>query len=76
MALAFEYLEKPGQNTETAYPYTSGHGKTGTCNKAKEGGDVHTTGLTSVRRNSPSQLNAAIAKTVVSVAIEADKTVF
>lgn len=27
-------------------------------------------------RNSPSQLNAAIAKTVVSVAIEADKSVF
>ena len=76
MELAFQYLEGPGQNTEANYPYTSGAGKTGTCDEAMEGGPVKTTGLKQVEPDSPSQLIAAIQKTVVSVAIEADKPVF
>jgi hypothetical protein len=48
MELAFEYLEGPGQNTETNYPYTSGAGKTGACNTTKEGGKVKTTGYKNV----------------------------
>lgn len=76
MALAFKYLEGPGQNTESAYPYTSGRGVTGKCNKSLEGGKVKTTGYKNVQARSSSQLMAAIDKTVVSVAIEADKSVF
>jgi len=76
MALAFKYLEGPGQNTEANYPYTSGRGITGKCDKSKEGGSVKTTGYKNVSRNNPNQLKAALDKTVVSVAIEADKTVF
>merc|ERR1711881_341392 len=77
MALAFKYLESTPQTTESAYPYTSGRGRTGTCDKSKEaGGSVRCTGYSNVSRNNPNQLKAAIAKTVVSVAIEADKTVF
>jgi KDEL-tailed cysteine endopeptidase len=76
MELAFEYLEKPGQNTEVNYPYTSGRGLTGHCNTKLEGGDVHTTGYKNVSQNNADALNAAIAKGVVSVAIEADQSVF
>jgi len=77
MALAFKFLESTNQTTEKAYPYTSGRGVTGHCDTSKEaGGKVHVTGYKNVTRNSPSQLQAAIGKAVVSVAIEADKTVF
>jgi KDEL-tailed cysteine endopeptidase len=43
--------------------------------KAK-GGSVSVSSFSSVAKNSSSELKAAIAKTVVSVAIQADKTVF
>lgn len=43
MALAFRFLENHGLNTEANYPYTSGAGVTGTCNKSLENGDVNVT---------------------------------
>merc|ERR1712025_146616 len=77
MALAFKYLESTAQTTESAYPYTSGRGVTGQCNSSKaQGGHVKVTNYHNVTRNNPTQLKAAIEKAVVSVAIEADKTVF
>jgi len=76
MELAFQYLEGPGQNTEANYPYVSGEGRTGSCDYDLEGGPVKTTGLYQVMPDLPSQLIAAIQKTVVSVAIEADQPVF
>ena len=48
MALAFKYLEGPGHNTESNYPYTSGRGVTGHCDKSKEGGPTKTTGYKNV----------------------------
>lgn len=76
MALAFQFLEKTGHNTESNYPYTSGHGKTGTCISSKNKGSSYVSSFNNVRKNDPNSLVSAIDKTVVSVAIEADKTVF
>jgi len=64
--------------TEDSYPYTSGHGVTGSCNKGMEqGGAVSVTGFKDVSPDkSGAALKAAIAKQPVSVAIEADKIAF
>lgn len=76
-AEAFKFLEKHGQALESEYSYTSGTGRTGSCNKSKEElGKVKVTGIKNVQRDSPKQLMAAIQKGVVTVTIEADKSVF
>jgi len=73
---AFMWLESHYQNTEAKYPYTSGRGKTGSCDEAKVTGEVKATGYHNVTPESVSQLKAAVNKGVVSIAIEADKSVF
>lgn len=74
---AFQYLESNPHATESHYPYTSGTGQTGSCSVAQAaGGRVTVTGYTNVPSRSVSQLKAAIDKGVVSVTIEADKSVF
>jgi len=74
---AYEFLEKQAQALETGYPYTSGSGSSGRCNTAKEkGATTKVTGYTNVSPNSVAQLKAAINKGVVSVTIEADRSVF
>jgi len=76
MALAFMFLEKHGLNTEANYPYSSGQGVTGTCNKSLETGDVNVISYSQVTAMEPQMLKDAIAKTPVSVAIEADEPAF
>lgn len=77
MNWAYTYLEKHNLAFERDYPYTSGRGATGRCDNTKTGkGCIEVGNYASVTRNSPSQLKAAIQKAVVSVAIQADKTVF
>lgn len=76
MALAFRWLKDHTLNTEANYPYTSGAGVRGECNSSLEHGPVKVTGLTAVTPMSPDKLKDAIAQQPVSVAIEADKTVF
>merc|ERR1712048_118580 len=78
MDYAFQYAERTPMVTEDAYPYTSGHGVTGTCNKGmEEGGSVSVTGFHDVSADrSGAALKAAIAQQPVSVAIEADKMAF
>merc|ERR1712048_1486527 len=70
MDYAFQYAESS--------PYTSGTGRTGTCNKSMEqGGAVSVTGFHDVPSDrSGAALKAAVAKQPVSVAIEADKMAF
>merc|ERR1711959_843593 len=70
---AFKWVEKNGLCTENDYPYTSGSGKTGTCQKNCNPA-VTLTGFQDVPGESA--LKAAIAKNPVSVAIEADKSAF
>jgi C1A family cysteine protease len=76
MALAFQFVEKHGLNTEANYPYTSGQGVTGSCDKSLETGDLNVTTFTQVPSQRPQELKDAIAINPVSVAIEADETAF
>lgn len=62
---------------EAAYPYTSGTtGKDGTCDYVKSMGKSVVKSHTNVRHDSQAQLDAAATKQPVSVAVEADKSVF
>ena len=78
MALAFEYLEKNFSILESDYPYTSGWSRRiKACEyDSKPHTDVKVSTYENVPANNPAQLKAAIAKVPVSVAIEADKSVF
>jgi len=72
---AFQYMEANAMCTESSYPYTA---KTGSCDvsnceTAVAKGDV--TGFKDVQ-SSEADLEDAVAKGPVSVAIEADKSVF
>jgi C1A family cysteine protease len=75
---AFSWIEKNGGLcTESAYPYTSGNGASGTCQTScsKVAGSKITS-YTDVATNSDSALMSAIAQQPVSVAIEADQASF
>merc|ERR1719163_516461 len=74
----FKYVEAKGDSLEATYSYT---GKTGTCNTAKQSaadglkaGKV--TSFNDVQSDSEPQMEAAVAKGPVSVAIEADQSGF
>jgi len=70
---AFKYTEAYKLETESAYPY---QGVGGSCAYTAAKGQVGTKSYVDVTANSPSALQAAVAKGPVSVAIEADKRVF
>merc|ERR1711881_802375 len=72
---AFSWVQQNGICSETAYPYTSGGGQTGTCKKGCSP-VVTITGHTDVPARNENALKAAVSKQPVSVAIEADKSAF
>merc|ERR1711907_365423 len=74
MDYAFEYAQKTPMVEESAYPYTSGTGRTGTCSKTMEaGGSVSVSSYHDVTPDrSGAALKAALMQQPVSVAIEAD----
>jgi len=72
---AFKWVEENGICTEEAYPYTSGTGTTGTC-KTTCTPAVKITGFKDVPQKDESALLTAVNQQPVSVAIEADKSVF
>merc|ERR1719329_1489073 len=72
---AFNWAQQNGICSETAYPYTSGGGVTGSCKKGCSP-VVSITGHTDVPSKDESALQAAVSKQPVSVAIEADKSAF
>lgn len=76
MVLGFMYAETSPLMTEAAYPYTSGGGKSGSCKYEKSEGVGTVGGFEEVTPKSLSQMKAALAKGPVSVAVEADKSVF
>jgi hypothetical protein len=76
MDLAFKYSETNPLETEANYPYTSGAGKVAACSYVASKGVVGAKTYADVTIDSPTQLKAALAKSPVSVAIEADTTVF
>jgi len=69
---AFQYIEQTPLDTEAEYPYTA---MDGSCTASGSGvGKVAS--YNDVTPGSPSQLKAAIAKSPVSIAIEADQFAF
>jgi hypothetical protein len=69
------YVAQHGQVLEAAYPYTSGHGQSGSCLQ-KGTPEVYVSKVNTVQRYSASQLMSAIATGPVSVTVEADTSVF
>ena len=72
---AFKYVEKNPLETEAEYPYTA-KSTTRTKCEAKGTGVGHITGYNDVKVDSVPAMKAALMKGPVSVAIEADKSVF
>merc|ERR1719421_648144 len=72
MDYGFEYAKAKGLCTESSYPYTA---RDGTC-KTSCSAAVTIGGYQDVAQNNEDQLQAAVAQQPVSVAIEADKSVF
>jgi len=72
MDYAFEYVVAKGITTEALYPYKAADG---TCKKNIKPA-VHISGYVDVPQSNEAQLLAAIRKVPVSVAIEADQSVF
>merc|ERR1712151_850278 len=73
---AFEYAEKNDLCTEDSYPYKAkgGKGKASSCTVGIAKGGV--TGYKDVSTDSEQSLMSALNKQPVSIAIEADKSVF
>merc|ERR1711862_155667 len=74
MDFAFKYAETNKMETEMDYPYTGTNGITCKYNMAE--GVMNTESYKDVTPRSPTQLMAAIDIGVVSIAIEADKSIF
>jgi len=76
MDYAFEYIKTDPLMTEAAYPYTGHHSLFSKCKYVKADGVGHVTGFKDVASKNLDQMKAALALGPVSVAIEADKSVF
>jgi cathepsin L len=76
MDRAFEYVEKDPLMTEEEYPYTAHSSKYTKCKYVKSKGVGHVVGFEDVSEKNLDQMKAALMKGPVSVAIEADKSVF
>merc|ERR1712216_1062487 len=73
---AFKFVMKNGGIcSEDDYPYTSGSGTTGSC-KTSCSSVMTISGYTDVKSGDEDALKDAVAQQPVSVAIEADKSVF
>jgi len=76
MDLAFEYTEKNPLMKEDDYPYTGNHSSFSKCKYDKTKGTGHVVAYSDVMEGDLDQMKAALAKGPVSIAIEADKSVF
>jgi C1A family cysteine protease len=71
---AFKYLIQNGQCALSAYPYTSGSGKSGSCKSCTQ--TAHFSSCSDVKPNDQISLKGAVAQQPVAVAIEADTRYF
>lgn len=79
MDAAFGFAEKNSICTEESYPYTSGGGSVGACNPGgcTVGIPVHgVVGFKDVDSDNEQDMMSAVAQQPVSIAVEADKSVF
>jgi len=73
MDYAFEYVEAYGIELESTYPYTA---QDGTCAYNASATQFKNTGYTNVAQNNEVALQTAVVTQPISVAIEADQSVF
>jgi C1A family cysteine protease len=71
---AFKYIIENGQCSDASYPYTSGTGKSGSCQKCSS--VAHISSCSDVTPNDQLALKSAVAQQPVSIAIEADTRYF
>jgi KDEL-tailed cysteine endopeptidase len=71
---AFKYLIQNGQCADSAYPYTSGNGKSGSCKSCTP--VAHFSSCSDVKPNDQISLKGAVSQQPVAVAIEADTRYF
>merc|ERR1712072_543642 len=71
----FKFVEGHGLCTEASYPYTAGDGVRGACKQSCTAA-VKVASFTDVPSKDENALKTAVAQQPVSVAIEADKSVF
>merc|ERR1712151_331375 len=76
MDYAFKYIETAPLETESEYPYLARKSFFGCRTKSSATKPVTVSTYTDVTSNSPTQLKAALDKGPVSIAVEADKSVF
>lgn len=77
MTLAFEYVQSNPLNTAQNYPYSSGNGRTGSCQTDLEkAGTYGIKGYTAVPAGSCSGLESAINIQPVAVAVDASNWSF
>jgi len=76
MDYAFEYVEDAPLMRESAYPYTGHHTSYSKCKYERSEGVGHVKDFNDVPANQASQLKTFLEQGPVSVAIEADKSVF
>ena len=76
MDFAFEYAATHPLMREADYPYTAHHSLFQKCKYDSSKGVGHVKGHKDVKHNDVDQMKAALAIGPVSVAIEADKSVF
>jgi C1A family cysteine protease len=76
MDYAFEYVEKNPLMKESDYPYTGHHSTFSKCKYESSKGVGHVKGYKDVPSKNKSQMMKAVEMAPVSVAIEADKSVF
>jgi len=73
MDYAFKYVEAKGIELESQYPYTAQDGK---CTYNAADVKFKNTAYTNVAKNNEVALATAVAQQPVSIAIEADQSVF
>lgn len=71
---AFKYVIDKGQCALSSYPYTSGNGKSDSCEKCTS--VAYISSCSDVKPNDQISLKAAVAQQPVSIAIEADTKYF
>jgi len=76
MDYAFEYIESHPLMPEADYPYTGHHSAFSKCKYEKSQGVGHVKSYKDVQPKSKEQLMAAVQQQPVSIAVEADKSVF
>jgi C1A family cysteine protease len=76
MDYAFDYIKSNKIEEESAYPYVSGAGQVPSCSYAQSEADGTVSTYADVAQGEQSQMQAALDKSPVSVAIEADQMAF